>query len=153
MAIPGSYNHLRVIGIARSSQVAQFDNWSIQFNGDSGGNYDEEYVIGINVTASANLAGADDFFGVLSDIPGASATAGVAGSFIMDIPLYAGTHWQKKVSILYNGTDTAKAAADSNVMATSGCWRSAAAINEIDIGLATGPNFKAGSAFYLYGII
>lgn len=149
-SIAGTYSALRILVVGRSDAAAASDDCYIRFNGDTAGNYDWTYVRGSNAAASSANTEADTN-GIYCFVAAAStATASVPGTFIIEIPFYAGTTFHKQALIsMYAQTSTA--AAGPNRVVTGGNWRSTSAITQVTVRLATG-KWITGSTAILYGI-
>jgi hypothetical protein len=110
------------------------------------------YAIGGSSPTSGNAVGTQQWIeptGAAADIPGANATAGVAGLLDVTIPNYAGTTFQK-VGLWRSGyMDGATAAADSLTNAVMVAWRNTAAITSITV-IPVAGNLVAGTTAYLY---
>lgn len=143
--ISGAYRDLRVIVRGRGTAVAASVNVALQFNADTGANYDRQRV-GTTNGSTASAAGATGQSSmILGNIPAASATAGNAGNVDIRIYDYIGTTFFKNAAAV----ETFRAI-DVNVF--SGTWfAAAAAITQIDVILSSG-NYAAGSVVSLYGI-
>ena len=148
-AIAQTYRTLRLIYQARGSTAAVGQTIQFTLNNDGGANYDRNLLVGGNGAASNSIAFAGTSI-LFAYIPAANGTAGNSGSGTIDLPNYAGTTFNKTANIAAGAFNT-NIAADSNVYAAFGQWRSTAAINRIDIS-ATADNFVTGSTFTLYGI-
>jgi hypothetical protein len=153
-SIPSTYNTLRVLVVGASSTAAEFDRWLAWVNGDIGAHYDLEQTGGQN--ASTFSGGHNAFSQWVSsastcgDIPGASATAGVAGILELTIPNYAGTTLQK-VGLWRSGySDAAASASDQSGVIGTAAWRSTAAITSISVSTLSAANLIIGTAAYLY---
>jgi hypothetical protein len=150
-SISTAYNHLRFVGIARSSLGGGGpDFFGVQFNSDTGANYDSTYFF----ISGAALAVADSFAGTSiygGEFAYGTQTAGVVSQIIIDIPWYAGTSDYKTT---YSQTGFVDGAKSSRVYTVSwGTWRNTAAINAVKVlGTASGSSFTVAQ-FWLYGII
>jgi hypothetical protein len=154
-AIPQTYSLLRLIVTGASASATESDRWLVQINGDAGAHYDIQVASANDTTlagipriafaawqiATANPPG---------DMPGASATAGLAGMLEIEIPAYAGTTLQKVANWRSGYSDAATSAADQITISGIASWRSTAAITSILIGTATASNLVTGTAAYLY---
>ena len=117
-------------------------------NGDTGANYDTEYMTAsaAAVSSAELLAGT---FITLGDIDGGTAAAGLAGSGVISIPNYVGTTFNKNVlvqSVRKYGT----ASTNILVRSTGAQWRSTAAITSLTIFCANA-NMAIGTTVTLYG--
>lgn len=147
--IPQTFRNLRLVLTGRSAKAATTDMLYLQFNGDTGANYDFQQLTGIGATAAGN-----EFFGAnairMGYIPGANATADYAACAVVDIPNYANTTFQtvanSRVSQHY-GT----ASGNMETYLIAGFWRSKAGITSITLSLTSTVNFAAGTIAMLYG--
>lgn len=151
-SIAGSYKHLRIVLMGRSSTAAVNDTVRIQFNNDSGSNYDH-YSVGWGSATAFTPAG--DAYGEASgrciQITGDSATAGDVGSGTIELPDYASTTFNKSS----HGTGMAamgRSAGGMRLDQFGVSWRSTAAITRVTLILQSGANFMTGSRATLYGI-
>lgn len=142
--IPGTYSHLQVRGTARFTAAVTVGSWRVQFNGDTGANYKEHYLVSDGSTASSGTASYIEA-GVEA---GASATSNIFGSSIMDILDYANTNKNTVVRV-FSGTDVN--GSGGVVQFNSGLWINTAAIVSLNLFPASG-NFVQHSSFTLYGI-
>ncbi len=145
-AIAGTYSNLFVEVIVRGSQATTFVNLLIQFNSDTGNNYQstEHFVSG--GAGGQNQQTAQSSIGV-GDFPGSTVTANAPGVFSIRIPGYAQTTFHKGViahNFFMGGTS-------QQAIFTGGGWANTAAITDIKL-LASAGNFVIGSIFTLYGL-
>jgi hypothetical protein len=147
-SIPSTYRHLQIRFIARTTRANQEDNIQLRFNSDSGGNYAAHVLYGDGATAGSFSDGSSITFNTRSVVAAASATSGVFGVGVIDILDYANTSKNTTVRSL-NGYDNNGA---GQVRLSSGLWMNTAAINNITIVPANGPDFAANSHWALYGI-
>jgi hypothetical protein len=150
-SIPGTYQHLQIRWIGKSSTVsASFYTMRLRFNGDTATNYATHYLKGDGTTASASGAASNtqitSFDGVIS---GSDASyANMLGGGVIDIHDYTSTTKNKTMRAL-SGLDTNTAGA---VVLSSGLWfKTPEAINSISLITASG-NWTTSSTFALYGI-
>lgn len=148
--IPQTYRHLLLVVYGRNTNAVADDYVYIQFNGDTGANYDYQHAIVANSTPG-NTAVMLDTRIRIGDLAGASSSRstqpGMAKAFI---PHYAGSTFEKIVKA--EGFATYSTSSGVDVMQNGGGWRNTAAITSITVLPATN-NFKAGSLFTLYGIV
>jgi hypothetical protein len=138
-SISGSYTNMR---LTVDGQAAQAGTGSValnlQFNADTGANYNRQFILGNNTTLSGgNAQGQTVMF--IGNLP-QNTNAVQEGSYVYDIPLYSGTSLRKKV--IGNGgyrDSTTKA------LPTWGLWNSTAAITQIDIFLTGSVAFTNGT--------
>jgi len=153
-SIPAGYNLLRLVVVGRSAAAAETDYWYVQVNGDTGAHYDtlgtESYAnVSTNVVNSVKNA-ADQWWTGSEDLPGASATAGIAGRLNIEVPDYAGTTFQKVGHWESGYSDAATSAGDQAQVNGICVWRSTAAITSVTIFTGSGSNLVAGTTAYLY---
>jgi hypothetical protein len=148
-SIPGTYNHLRLIVVGRCSNASFDVNLGLQFNGDTGANYDTQR----GQDASSTTLSATESFGqttaVVGMVMGTSGSANIPGVSVIDIPLYAGTTFHK--TGIYQAGEVAQSAGNDRFRWGHFTWRNTGAITRVDVIPASG-NFITGSAAYLYGI-
>jgi hypothetical protein len=144
-ALPTTFANLLAFVQGRGDALATSETLFMQFNGDTGANYDTELFQGVNATASASAASAQVRI-FMGDFTAASATAGRSAQTRFEVANYNGTTFQKTVT---GQTGSTTGALESTPF--SGFWRSAAAITRLTLFLASG-NFAAGTRFTLYGL-
>lgn len=152
-SIPAGYSVLRLLVIGASNTAAEATRWQVRVNGDSGSHYDHQGVggAGNNTGATSFSAAADQqmLSNSPNDLPGANATAGIAGILDVTIPAYAATTLQKTGLWRSGYTDGATAVADSGTWNGVVCWRSTAAITSISV-IPVAGNLIAGTVAYLF---
>ena len=128
----------------RSDQASD-QNVYMRVNGDSGSNYDWQYVSGSSTSAGA-AAGSAVAQWQVGAIPRSGVTAGAASSGQIVIPAYAATTlWKTFLST----TNYLSSPGSMVVESIAGAWRSTAAITSITLAPATG-NFITGSTATLW---
>jgi hypothetical protein len=145
------YAHLRIVTYLRSDRASQTDNLAIRFNNDTGANYDyiESYTTG--AAAYNNSEGLGLTRAAVGLCPGSNATANRFGTGEMLIGNYTGTTNYKSMtysSSAATGTTTGLLYWDQGL----GHWRSASAINRVQIFPWSGTNWKAGSRLTIYAL-
>jgi len=151
-SIPGTYKHLQIRGIMRSSR-ATFGNGgsNYQFNGDTGNNYSWHSINGDGSSATARNATTTYRIATNSNAE-SGASANTFGTIVFDILDYANTNKYKTTRALagvdINGT---VAGYGGIIELVSGNWRSTSAITSITIA-ADNPNYVQYTSFALYGI-
>jgi hypothetical protein len=152
-AIPGSYRSLMLQAVARGDTAAGFTTGNIRFNSDTAGNYDNEQVGGVGSTISAfeTLNGTSVQIG---EVSAASAVAGSATIWTVQIPWYAGTTFWKFITVSHMLNAQTSGGQSGSIYSKhwAGRWRSTAAITSINIFPSAG-NFITGSSFVLYGLL
>lgn len=138
--VPSGYTNLRIFLSGRSSKSAEIDTLKIQFNSDTGTNYEQIVSSFYGSTAPAVTQLVSQTSISLGDFPANTGTANVAGSLALSIPNYAGTTFYKGSNSLGQGRYT-NAVTGQYV---AGIWKNTAAITSIKLLLTTG-NFMTGT--------
>jgi hypothetical protein len=151
--IPQTFRHLILAMTLRTDRASELDSPVIQFNGDTAGNYDMEYITAIDTTVTSDgvRANTNIWCGICE---GGNATASAFTGILVYIPNYTDTNFFKTASI-------PPVAAFGNVSADTDCalrtvygkWRSANAITSITVDQGVGPNFVQYCKFALYGVL
>ena len=155
--IPATHTHIELYSLTRTDRAAGSDLIALQFNGDTGNNYDWEQLFGNNGVADAfNAPAGGHIAGPISQIALTSATANTAtagsyGSGRWTVLYYTQTATHKMV-VGQGGVFVDDSAAGAVRAGMAGVWRNTAAITSMKLFPALGTNFKAGSRFELYGI-
>ena len=151
-SIPSTYRQLELWMAVRGDTAAQFASVALQFNSDTGTNYNYEnwQAAGASTTSAETLSATSLFIG---DMPANTTLSGSVSIQVVKIPWYAGTAFWKATSTsqtanLQTSAGQASALFDKHL---SGLWRSTAAINRVDIKAGAG-NFVVNSSFALYGL-
>ncbi len=151
-SIPATFKHLLVVASGRSTAGSSPGvNIQLTFNNDTGANYDYETVQIVNTTVSSNTAAAQASITTMGLIPWSGATASNAGWGRAEIFNYAGTSLFKGCRISRGSLGATTIGASAVAMDGYAQWRSAAAINRIDLTLSAG-NWDTGSQVTLYGL-
>ena len=151
-SIPGTYQHLQIRGIAKTSNTATFSGnqiCSINFNSDAGSNYAKHRLTGngsVAATAGSASQGAIDVIGATNSGTGHT---NIMGAFVIDILDYASTSKNTTVRAL-SGTDGNTASTSFVVALSSGVWLSTSAVTSIS--LIASANWTTQTTFALYGI-
>jgi hypothetical protein len=119
-----------------------------QFNGDTGANYNNELIYGLNSSTGAQVNTATATAGC-GFVAVSGSPSNMPASTEITFFDYARTVWNKTwtaVSQRLDNTGTVFAGT------YSGNWNNTAAISSIVIGTIDGSNFSIGSVFSLYGI-
>ena len=145
----GSYEHLELRYIARGTQSAAQTDFRLRFNGDSGSNYDWQYLNanGGSVAGGSTMAATSILLGTTAS---ATAPSGAVCVGNIQIPLYRGTTLRKQTTN-QQGRIAGTGGSDIHYTSWTGQWRSTAAITSITLTLDSG-NWDTGSTFDLYGI-
>lgn len=145
-SIPGTYTHLQIRGIARTSAALTLDNTLVNFNGDTASNYTFHNLIGDGSAAVTGGFSARTFGAIYSSETGTSAAANLMGTSVTDILDYASTSKFKTMRAFAGGDNNGA----GSVAITSSLWRSTSAITSIT--LTGNSNFTTSTTFALYGI-
>ncbi len=148
-SIPSGYSSIIIRAMGQTSAAVTEANLQVQFNGDTGANYDYQFITGAGTAASA-AASASNTWAFIGGFPGTSAPAGTAGSCEVVIPRYSDTTFHK----LYNGTGTSKGGTIGSTFrarALTGYWRNTAAISSATVFLSSG-NFPTGTVIEIWGV-
>ena len=146
-SIPGTYTHLQIRGILRTSDTGTFNNQGLRFNSDSTSSYAYHTLAGNGTTASASATSSvqsiNDFMRAASD----SLASGIFGVAVIDILDYANTNKYKTMRVLQGGDGNGSGI----VGLSSGLWMKTDAITSITI-IPSGGTAITNSTFALYGI-
>ena len=148
--IPQTYRDLVLISHARMSSGGTISREvDIQFNGDTGANYDWWHIWNGGGGGGAT-AGTGSTAGYLFVAGGDTAPTGHTGQSTAFIPAYAHTDYHKYMK--EQGTFQQGSGAGNFYMVDHFvAWHNTAAIFSITIKASSG-NFAAGSSFRLYGL-
>lgn len=152
--IVATYDHLRLVVLGRCSGAVQADEYSLTINADTGAHYDNRFVAqtGTSSVSGTLFSAQNSAFNNGGDLPGANATASLAGHLIIDFPWYAQTLFDKTLQWASGYDDSGKATSDGVSVSMFAKWRSTFAISELTVAPAGGSNFVTGSSAALYGI-
>ena len=151
-SIAGTYNQLILYMVAAVSDSALTQNLLVQFNGDTGSNYDYEYHYGNAASGTDVVAGTDATTSILVPfLIGATAPANSAAAIRLEFPGYAQTTFKKTLNA-QAGAQSGTSAGSFYTSTSTGFWRSTAAITAIKLFENGGGNFVTGSVFTLYGL-
>ena len=146
--ITNSFKHLKIVLQARGSTAAAEVPVIIRFNNDSGTNYDgQRFLFYGTSTATQQIAFATTG-APLCNIPGSTATAGMASNHEFMISNYSKSTFNKY--IIGMGTQfQGVTSSDMRAEIHAGGWRNTSEINRITILPETG-NFEIGSHLTIY---
>ena len=146
-SIPGTYTHLQLRGILRTSDTGTFNNQAMRFNSDTGSNYKSHTLTGNGSTVTSGVVGGATNFNDFMRGASNDLTAGIFSAVIMDILDYANTNKYKTFRVL-QGVD---ANGSGVVGLNSGLYMSTNAITTITISPSGGTAIQY-SQLVLYGI-
>jgi len=145
--IPSGYKHLQIRAMSRGNAATDQDNLLVQFNGDTGANYNSHYVYGTGSVAAAGAETGSQTTAIVGRVTGANLTSGVFGVSIVDILDYTNTNKYT--------TNRTLCGVDNNgsgiVMLESSLWRNTAAVTSLSLTTGAG-SFIQYSSFALYGV-
>ena len=146
-SIPGTYQHLQIRMIARTTISGAEDTIIFQVNSDTGSNYAWHSLVG---TGSATAAGAGSSQTHVRAFrsAGDTETASVFGAGVIDILDYADT--SKNTTFRTSGGMDGNGNGQATLM--SGVFLSTAAITSVKLYANTGPNLTQYTTAALYGI-
>lgn len=143
--IPQTYSNLIIRGVAHNDQVSTgTQELRMQFNADTGGNYD--YSVVDNVTQT-NAGGAASYM-LAGYLPGGAVTAARPGHFEIVIPNYRAGSTFHRGGHSEGGHAAVSEAYD--LWRSTWRWASVSAVNRIKLFCNSG-NFAAGTRIMLYG--
>jgi hypothetical protein len=146
-SIPNTYRHLQVRGLVRTTQNAIQNGCKMEFNGDTGSNYNWSQVY----TSNGNTPVVEHFVNQsslnLGELPSANATTSVFGFVIADIHDYTNTNKYTT----YFETGGSDRNGSSQIGNCWGVWKNTSAVNSIKL-FEPSSNWAVGSMFALYGI-
>jgi hypothetical protein len=154
-AIPSTYKHLQIRGIARGSRATYGnDNMYLQVNGDTGSNYTWHKLQGNGANpVTAGGTGSATTQITFNALAASGAPTGDFSAHIIDILDYASVNKNKTIRNLDGVDINGTVAGEGGVIElSSGSWmNSSTAISSIKL-YAGSPNFVQYSSFALYGI-
>ena len=149
-SIAGSYHHLVVIVSAQSSASAESDNFHVQLNADTAADYRSVGTTNDGSTLAAHAATVAAMASDVADLPAGNAFNHLTGGLELWIQNYTDTSNYKNALWRSGFTDSVHSAhCLAEYFFTLEVLQ---AITEVKVFPATGPNFTAGSAAYLYGV-
>jgi hypothetical protein len=147
--ISQNWAHLRMVMYLRGDTAAASTNVNLQFNGDTGSNYDNQYIRGSAAATSAVEAFAQTA-ALVGSMPCASAGANLFSAVTADIPFYSQSTNNKTMSSQW-ARKTGTSSGSLELISVASFWRSSSAITQIVLFGSAG-NFDTGSRVTLYGM-
>ncbi len=149
----GGYKHLMGYFLARSDRASNvFESVDIQFNGDTGSNYDS---INSDFFGTADQVDVGEAIGAaqaqIGSITGNTGVANTPGGFTFYVPNYGGTTFHKTFHS-QGGVVYANSTTNLHNVIYSGKWRSTSAITRIVLKTRNSSNFIAGTRLTIYGL-
>lgn len=149
--VPQTFSHLLLVSNLRDDGAVVASWVNMNFNNDSGANYDREQATFGGNTGSATGNSAQTTMTVAIHA-GANASASVFGATMLMIPNYTSTTSFKSVTSISGVLATLGTTSTYQAGAFQGIWRSTAAITQIKLLPGNGSNFVAGSRVTIYGM-
>lgn len=151
--IPPGFAALLIIANARMTTSGTGTNMGMQFNGDTGTNYDTSFFASNSGSAPTSGASASNASLPIT-VCGSTADANEFGSVELRLQDYAVVGSYKQLIATYDRIPSHATPANSQVQAGVGQWHNTAAINRITfMDFNAGGNlFVAGSHFVCYGL-
>ena len=146
--IPGSYRNLRLETVGRSDAAVSATDLGLQFNGDTGFNYDWGGLDAGAGIAPTQFSSIGSSYLRLGTVPGANSGAGLFNISSVSVPAYADTLIRKAVTSTCWRNEAGLAA---SVEVVGGAWRNTNAVTSMHLFPVSG-NFTAGCSFTLYGL-
>ena len=146
-SISQAYNDLKIVSVCQDNSANNFDNITINYNGDTGSNY--EYVQSYAQAgglASNVINGTFDIMGIVSTATSDPASFSVASKTIFNYS--SSIMWKHSLSNNYS-----KLYYSPYLFSVGGQWTNTNAITDISIGNDGSANFIVGSNFKLYARI
>jgi hypothetical protein len=150
-SIPGTYQHLQIRIVGRSSNSSAEEQCTLQFNGDtSSASYAFHHIAGLGASLNVDGYGTGTLGAItpVTRISGNNAGANIFGVGVIDVVDYSSTSKNKTVRTL-NGVD---ANGSGRIYISSGLWLSTSAITSLKIAVQAGGNLVQHSTAALYGI-
>lgn len=151
-SIAGTYEALMILVEARTARAAASDVLAIQFNSDTGANYDYMRLAARGNGTLAYDAAAAQSSGRVLNTEGANSRASFFAAGMIYIGGYATSGHERSYIGLPSMVLADRTTTDMYVSMAVGAWRSTAAITAVTLLSGTGSNLKSGSSFALYGI-
>lgn len=147
--IPGTYQHLQIRGIARSTITGDDDiNFLVTFNSDTALNYSDHVLRGSGATVAAGATVSAAAITIFRAGRRNLSSTNTLGASIIDIHDYASTTKNKTLRY-FSGNDDNDTTGD--VALGSGLWMSTSAITSIEIKTVS-DSWTTQTQFALYGI-
>jgi hypothetical protein len=145
--VQSGWLNLRVVLSGATDAAAVSETFLLlQYNGDTGSNYDYQQHGASNTTASASDGNAQTSLQI-GRFPGATSGAGTASGISINIYDYSGPFFTTSFSM--NNHSLGIGAANRRVTVFHGSWRSTAPITQIRI-FPTSGNFIPGTIISMY---
>lgn len=138
-SIPSTFNDLVLVATFAGDGVAA--NMYIRLNGDSGNNYNGGMFTGTGSSPAGSMNAANN----------AVVTITWTGASFNNIWGGATIHFNEYSNTSYWKSILSRTSSSNEATMGGSTWLNTSAINSIQV-LSTGPNYKAGSIFTLYGI-
>ena len=141
-SIPSTYTDLILVAQTIVSSGASFSDVFLRFNGDTGSNYSNTYLLGLSPSSAVSGRAANV---TVADSGYLTSNSGNPNTRIIQLMNYSNTTTNKTVISRGSSVNSGQVISYVNL------WRNTAAINSIILFPQSG-NYAAGTTFTLYGI-
>jgi hypothetical protein len=148
-SIPGTYKDLILVSRPRGTAAVAAVNLQMQFNSDTGANYDWGTISAASATVTYGTSVGANSIRVGAISAGTSINANRYGSVTVEIVQYTNISMEKDI-ISRSWDDASRTTGTFRRQDGGGTWRNTAAITRIDLAMDSG-NIDVGSTFVLYG--
>jgi len=149
-AIPSTYTDLCLRLSLRGDQANYSEIILLEFNGSSAANYSYT-AIRSNSDTPDSVRGSGQTYGRVGYANSGNSTANTFGNAEIYIPSYTVSQ-NKPLSGIGMSENNSTTAGEAWITPYATLWSQTAAISSIKVSPINGPNWVAGSSFYLYGI-
>lgn len=147
--ISQEFTNLRLVCYLRCNNASSSATINMQWNGDTGSNYDYQLIQGFGSSVGAGEGFTNDRI-PFGDAPAGSAGANLFSTSFVEIPHYANTLYNKSCAI-QNALKYGTSSGNMFTQMVGGFWRNGAAITSIRIFPAAG-SWVSGCRVTLYGV-
>jgi hypothetical protein len=149
-AIPSTFTDLCLKLSLRGDQANYSEIILLEFNGSAAANYSYT-AIRSNASSPDSVRGSGQTYGRVGYANSGNSTASTFGNAEIYIPCYTANQ-NKPLSGIGVSENNSGTAGEAWITPYATLWSQTAAISSIKISPINGPNWVAGSSFYLYGI-
>jgi hypothetical protein len=148
-AIPNTYKHLQIRGIAKSNRAVYVDDLGMRFNSDTATNYSSHRLYGDGASATSDAESTRNRMNIAQIAGGTVNNSSGFGGLVIDVLDYASTIKSKTVRVLSGYDDNGQGLIEF----ASGAWyNSSTAVNSITFLPLFGTSISEKSQFTLYGV-
>ena len=149
--IPQNYTHLQLRIFGRTQFSANQYKMFLQFNGDTGNNYDGHEIVGNGASITNARQGFFNCIFTLPSIPAANEISNLFGVALIDILDYRNTSKNTTVRTLGGFANNNGISNNASIQQGSGLWRNTSAVTSITVNPA-GQTLVDGTNVVLYGM-